>query len=142
MLVTNQLHFLSHVDRIIVVHGGTVKEDGTFDELCRSSEIFQKLLENAGRMEEHAVENNLAELENSMIVEENREQTVNRDGFEKNEIGPDKDKKKNSTLVRQEDRETGVVSWNVLLRYETCCYIMCISSQPYKAFRVFFFFLN
>lgn len=128
MLVTNQLHFLPNVDRIIVVHGGTVKEDGTFDELCISGEIFQKLMENAGKMEEHSEENNLAELENGGNVEENGEQTVNQDGFEKNEIGPDKEKKKNSTLIKQEDREMGVVSWNVLVRYETRCCIICISS--------------
>ncbi|RVW98454.1 ABC transporter C family member 12 [Vitis vinifera] len=49
VLVTNQLHFLPEVDRIILVSEGMVKQDGTFDELSKNSMLFQKLMENAGR---------------------------------------------------------------------------------------------
>jgi len=56
VLVTNQLHFLSHVDRIILVHEGMVKEEGTFEELSNNGVLFQKLMENAGKMEEYVEE--------------------------------------------------------------------------------------
>lgn len=52
VLVTNQLHFLPQVDRIILVSEGTIKEEGTFEELSKSGKLFQKLMENAGKMEE------------------------------------------------------------------------------------------
>ncbi|KAH6788300.1 multidrug resistance-associated protein 1 [Perilla frutescens var. frutescens] len=56
VLVTNQLHFLSQVDRILLVHEGMVKEEGTFEELSNSGVLFQKLMENAGKMEEYVEE--------------------------------------------------------------------------------------
>ena len=51
ILVTNQLHFLSQVDRIILVLEGmvlegTVKEEGTFEDLSNNGMLFQKLMEN------------------------------------------------------------------------------------------------
>ncbi|KAJ1698124.1 hypothetical protein LUZ63_006636 [Rhynchospora breviuscula] len=52
VLVTNQLHFLPYVDRILLVHDGVVKEEGTFEELSDTGELFKKLMENAGKMEE------------------------------------------------------------------------------------------
>ncbi|THU71177.1 hypothetical protein C4D60_Mb08t32790 [Musa balbisiana] len=56
VLVTNQLHFLPYVDKIILVHEGMVKEEGTFEELSTSGIHFQKLMENAGKMEEQVEE--------------------------------------------------------------------------------------
>ncbi|EYU19138.1 hypothetical protein MIMGU_mgv1a0001471mg, partial [Erythranthe guttata] len=97
VLVTNQLHFLSQVDRILLVHEGTVKEEGTFEELSNNGILFQKLMENAGKMEEY--------------VEENEE--VSKDANQKQSKKPGK-----SMLIKQEERETGVVSWNVLMRYK------------------------
>eukprot|EP01051_Picozoa_sp_SAG22_P014343 SAG22_NODE_1727_length_3711_cov_8.805925_1_plen_441_part_10 len=38
VLVTNALHFLPRCDRIYVVHGGTIAEDGTYDELISAPE--------------------------------------------------------------------------------------------------------
>ncbi|XP_057789529.1 ABC transporter C family member 12-like [Salvia miltiorrhiza] len=52
VLVTNQLHFLPQVDRIILVSEGMVKEEGTFEELSEHGVLFKKLMENAGKMEE------------------------------------------------------------------------------------------
>ena len=56
VLVTNQLHFLPEVDRIILVSEGMVKQDGTFDELSKNSMLFQKLMENAGKMDKRMEE--------------------------------------------------------------------------------------
>lgn len=112
VLVTNQLHFLSQVDRVILVHEGMVKEDGTFEELSNNGPLFQKLMENAGKLEEYVEDN-----EDDLIIESNLKTIVNG---ETNEVPKDASQtKKNegkSILIKQEERETGVISWNVLAR--------------------------
>jgi len=52
VLVTNQLHFLPHVGRIILIGKGMIKEEGTYEELISHGPLFQKLMENAGKMED------------------------------------------------------------------------------------------
>ncbi|KMT03936.1 hypothetical protein BVRB_8g187450 [Beta vulgaris subsp. vulgaris] len=116
VLVTNQLHFLSQVDRIILVHDGLIKEEGTFEELSENGIMFQKLMENAGKMEEYTEENHdlesndekaLKAVENGNLVDKPGDKTE-----------PKKPKESKSVLIKQEERETGVVSWNVLMRYK------------------------
>ncbi|CAA0823749.1 ABC transporter C family member 2 [Striga hermonthica] len=116
VLVTNQLHFLSQVDRILLVHEGTVKEEGTFEELSNSGVLFQKLMENAGKMEEYVEEN-----EDTGKVDDRTSKPINglngevsKDVKEKN----NNKKEGKSVLIKQEERETGVVSWHVLMRYK------------------------
>lgn len=108
VLVTNQLHFLSQVDRILLVHEGMVKEEGSFEELSENGPLFQKLMENAGKMEEYV---------------EEKEEVVDTDTKTlkpavNGELAKDAGKKKEtkSVLIKQEERETGVVSFNVLKR--------------------------
>ncbi|KAK6917100.1 ABC transporter-like, ATP-binding domain [Dillenia turbinata] len=115
VLVTNQLHFLSRVDRIILVHEGTVKEEGTFEELSNNGPLFQILMENAGKMEEYNDEKE---------VNENMDKTskpiangvANEHQKHAGDRKPGKEGK--SVLIKQEERETGVVSWKVLARYK------------------------
>ncbi|XP_019185928.1 PREDICTED: ABC transporter C family member 12-like isoform X2 [Ipomoea nil] len=112
VLITNQLHFLPHVDRIILVCDGVVKEDGTFEELYRNGTLFQKLMENAGKMENCSDardgKNNSESSQTSTIVVP--EQLNDATSMAKRKEGK-------SILVKQEERETGVVNWNVLTRY-------------------------
>ncbi|XP_010051984.2 ABC transporter C family member 12 [Eucalyptus grandis] len=118
ILVTNQLHFLPQVDRIILVHEGMVKEEGTFEELSRSKVLFQTLMENAGKMEEQIEDDEEGEKKN---VEEKtskpaadtivNELPKNQDRGKKGEGGK-------LVLIKQEERETGIVSWKVLMRYK------------------------
>ena len=107
VLVTNQLHFLPQVDRIILVCDGMVKEDGTFDELSKNSKLFQKLMENAGKMEqnENGIEKGSMSASNGVVNE-------TFDDASKSENG----KSGASVLIKEEERETGVISWNVLMR--------------------------
>lgn len=92
-----------------------VKEEGTFEELSNTGVLFQRLMENAGKMEEY--------------VEENKDSdTIDHDTSSKpvaNGVANDmpkslnnskKPKEGKSILIKQEERETGVVSWNVLVR--------------------------
>ncbi|KAL5716112.1 Canalicular multispecific organic anion transporter 1 [Ranunculus cassubicifolius] len=115
VLVTNQLHFLPQVDRILLVHDGMVKEEGTFEELSSNGILFQKLMENAGKMEEHVEEKVEAENKNSTTLNHAPNGEVN--GMSKDTTSKTKGKESKSVLVKQEERETGVVSVNVLKRY-------------------------
>ena len=114
VLVTNQLHFLPHVDRIILVSDGTVKEDGTFDDLSKNSKLFQKLMENAGKMEGQVDENECRENLSNDKPKPATNCEVNE--LPKNVIHSNKAKQGKSVLIKQEERETGVVSWKVLMR--------------------------
>ncbi|KAJ3693573.1 hypothetical protein LUZ60_009053 [Juncus effusus] len=111
VLVTNQLHFLPYVDRIILVHDGVVKEQGTFEELSVNGELFQKLMENAGKMEEQQTDEKVEEKETGT---EKQNGEAAGTGTEKSS----KVKEGKSVLIKQEERETGVVSANVLSRYK------------------------
>lgn len=116
ILVTNQLHFLPQVDQIILVHGGVVKEQGTFEELSRRGPLFQKLMKNAGKMEDEGEYEN----EETMAMEEKTSKgaaNVTNPMSPGNESNYKKSKVAKSVLIKQEERETGVVSWNVLARY-------------------------
>ncbi|KAF6161018.1 hypothetical protein GIB67_007659 [Kingdonia uniflora] len=119
VLVTNQLHFLPQVDRILLVHEGMVKEAGTFEELTNNGVLFQKLMENAGKMEEHVEE----KVEGESHHDQNKIPTslasngeVN--GISKSDTHANKGGEGKSILMKQEERETGVVSFNVLVRYK------------------------
>lgn len=92
-----------------------IKEQGTFEELSKCGPLFQKLMENAGKMEQEVDSNkdedtddnnDVLPLNNDAIVE-----LPNDTSYEK------KGKLRKSVLVRKEERETGVVSWKVLTRY-------------------------
>ncbi|XP_074357692.1 ABC transporter C family member 2-like [Apium graveolens] len=115
VLVTNQLHFLSQVDRVILVHEGKVKEEGTFEELSNNGQLFQKLMENAGKLEEYVEDN-----EKGLNIDNKISKPIVNG--ETNEVPQDASQtKKNegkSILIKQEERETGVVSWKVLDRYK------------------------
>lgn len=110
VLVTNQLHFLSQVDNIVVIHEGMIKEQGSYEELMDSGSLFKQLMENAGKMEE-----------GSEVVNVNNkvDEVVALDGKMIKDEDVVKKKEEKSILIKQEERETGVISWNVLSRYKT-----------------------
>ncbi|KAJ6769746.1 ABC TRANSPORTER C FAMILY MEMBER 11-RELATED [Salix purpurea] len=114
VLVTNQLHFLPRVDKIILLSEGMIKEEGTFEELLRNSELFQKLMENAGKMEEQVKEKENSDnldYKSSKAAANWENELPQRAGYRM------KGKDRKSILIKQEERERGVVSWNVLIRY-------------------------
>ncbi|XP_048630438.1 ABC transporter C family member 2 [Brassica napus] len=119
VLVTNQLHFLSQVDRIILVHEGTVKEEGTYEELSNNGPLFQRLMENAGKVEEYSEENGEAEAVQTAIapLTNGSTNTLQMNGTD-DKKAKEENKGGKSVLIKQEERETGVVSWRVLKRYQ------------------------
>nr|QIT08318.1 putative ABC transporter C family member 2-like protein [Siraitia grosvenorii] len=117
VLVTNQLHFLSQVDRIILVHEGVVKEEGTYEELYENGKLFQRLMESAGKLEETTEEKEDGETSDTKISSELTANGMAND-FAKDASPSEKRKEHKSVLIKQEERETGVVSWKVLARYK------------------------
>lgn len=102
------------MDRIILVSEGMVKEDGTFEELSKNGVLFQKLMENAGEMEEQE-----AEKEDGIKYDQKSSKPAS--GGLENDLKKDtsynkKGKGQKSVLIKQEERETGVVSWGILMR--------------------------
>lgn len=98
------------------MHEGTVKEEGTFEQLSNNGTLFQRLMENAGKMEEY-----VEEKEDIVVADDKTSKPIvnglNKEVF-RDENKTNKKKEDKSVLIKQEERETGVVSWNVLMRYK------------------------
>lgn len=108
ILITNQLHLLPMMDRIILVSEGMIKEEGTFEELSGNGSLFQKLMENAGKMD---AAQEMNKFDDEKILED---PTVNVEI----KLGSTKQGEDGSSvLVKKEERESGIISWNVLMRY-------------------------
>ncbi|KAJ6893990.1 ABC transporter C family member 2-like isoform X1 [Populus alba x Populus x berolinensis] len=91
------------------------KRRGTFEDLSNNGMLFQKLMENAGKMEEYE------EQENNEIDNKNSSNQVANgvmNNLPRNVSGTKKPKEGKSVLIKQEERETGVVNLKVLTRYK------------------------
>lgn len=91
-----------------------VKEEGTFEELSTHGRLFQKLMENVGKMQDGK------EKDDKQIVN-HKDPKLNGDGSVSNDLTENagsakKGKGNRSELIKKEERETGIVSWNVLMR--------------------------
>ncbi|CAM8928970.1 unnamed protein product [Rhodiola kirilowii] len=111
VLVTNQLHFLPLVDRIIVMSKGMVVEEGTYEQLSKDGILFKELMKNAGKIENY-------ESSGVTIDNENSETTAVSDELLPGVSGGKRQKTGISVLIKEEERETGVISWKVLMRYK------------------------
>lgn len=110
VLVTNQLHFLPQVDTILLVSEGMVKEEGTFQELSESGLLFRKLMEKVGGMDGSGTTTNTSSKPYYSHHDSiNDPTTITHTSSKKNH---------KSLLIKQEDRQTGIVSWKVLARYK------------------------
>ncbi|KAH9796221.1 ABC transporter C family member 2 [Citrus sinensis] len=109
-------HVGRQVDRIILVHEGMVKEEGTFEDLSNNGELFQKLMENAGKMEEYVEEKEDGETVDNKTSKPAANGVDN--DLPKEASDTRKTKEGKSVLIKQEERETGVVSFKVLSRYK------------------------
>uniref|UniRef100_A0A6N2KZ94 ABC-type xenobiotic transporter n=1 Tax=Salix viminalis TaxID=40686 RepID=A0A6N2KZ94_SALVM len=114
VLVTNQLHFLPQVDKIILLSEGMIKEEGTFEELSKKGKLFQKLMRNAGKMEELVEEKESSE---NLDYKSSKPAATGENDLPQEAGYKMKVKGGKSVLIKQEERETGVISWNVLIRY-------------------------
>lgn len=92
-----------------------MKEEGTFEELSNNGVLFQKLMENAGKMEEYVEDKENGE---TVDLKPSSKPVANGEmnDLPKNATETKKRKEGKSILIKQEERETGVVSWKVLMR--------------------------
>ncbi|XP_050370622.1 ABC transporter C family member 12-like isoform X2 [Argentina anserina] len=119
VFVTNQLHFLPQVDEVILVSDGMIKERGTYKDISENSLLFQELMENSGKMDEHVEEEEGRKTGLSAYQEPSlpvSNEVVN--DLPKHASYTKKGKRMRSVLIKQEERETGVVRWKVLQRYK------------------------
>lgn len=115
VLVTNQLHFLPQVDKIILVSEGMIKEEGTFEELSQNGLLFRKLMEKVGKMDDH-MDGSKGRTNTDYGSSKRYADEVVGELINDPNITTKKNRK--SVLIKQEDRQTGIVSWNVLARYQ------------------------
>ncbi|KAM6551931.1 hypothetical protein CsatB_001739 [Cannabis sativa] len=120
LLVTNQLHFLPQVDRIVLVCDGTIMEEGTYEELTKNGKMFQKLMENASKTGENVKE----KVDNKSCFQNIPVPVLN--GLFSDPTNSKKGNLEKVVLVKQEERETGVVGWNVLMRYQNALGGFCV----------------
>ncbi|OMO75049.1 hypothetical protein CCACVL1_16349 [Corchorus capsularis] len=118
ILVTNQLHFLPHVDYIFLVSDGIINEEGTFEEISKNGRLFQKLMENAGKMEKQGEREEDGKNFDLEDLKRTSNEMVEINEPVKIANSARKRKGKKAVLVKQEERETGAVSWKVLTRYK------------------------
>ncbi|KAJ0621156.1 putative ABC-type xenobiotic transporter [Helianthus annuus] len=114
VLVTNQLHFLPQVDKIILVSEGMVKEEGTFEELSENGLLFKTLMEKVGGMDDHVEGSECGTNIDYGSSKQYADEVVVGESTDDQSITK---KNRKSVLIRQEDRQTGIVSWKVLARY-------------------------
>ncbi|KAG0591623.1 hypothetical protein KC19_1G189200 [Ceratodon purpureus] len=130
VLVTNQLHFLSRVDKIILIHRGEIKEQGSYDDLMANGPLFNQLMEKAGSIEDSVDdEEGDAEISEAVNGGSNSAESKAQEGpalkrrssSKKNpkESEKEKEKRAGASLIKTEERETGIISWKVLARYRT-----------------------
>ncbi|XP_062096642.1 ABC transporter C family member 12-like isoform X2 [Humulus lupulus] len=112
LLVTNQLHFLPQVDKIVLVSDSTITEQGTYEELTKNGKMFQKLMENAWKTGKNVKE----KVDNESCFQDIPVPALN--GLFSDANNSTKENLEKVVLIKQEERETGVVSWNVLMRYK------------------------
>lgn len=118
ILVTNQIQFLSHVDRIVALRKGSIIEQGTYSDLIANekSEINRLLkASSAGSSSKKTREN----------IKESTEQQP--------ESIPMKEKQ-GKALVTKEERNTGAVSLQVYLEYISAGGGLCVFALVYFGF--------
>ncbi|KAG6756248.1 hypothetical protein POTOM_039673 [Populus tomentosa] len=102
---------------------GTVKEEGTFEDLSNNGMLFRKLMGNAGKMEEYEEQENNEIVDNKTSSKQVANGVMNN--LPKNVSGTKKPKEGKSVLIKQEERETGVVNLKVLTRTKDKILLVC-----------------
>jgi len=135
IIVTNQLHFLTGADRILLLNQGSVAEIGTFEELMANGKEFAKLIKQFGVFEEHneasekkeeesaavmAPSPQVGHVENSHSSKAGKKSSTKKKKPEEQENKQqetDAERRKKGNLTGAEKRSTGSVAWQVYSFY-------------------------
>ncbi|XP_039114192.1 ABC transporter C family member 4-like [Dioscorea cayenensis subsp. rotundata] len=119
LLVTHQVDFLHNADCIYVMRDGNIVEAGNYDELAASGPEFMGLVaahESAMELvEQGAKQDNDQNSGPEQAAKSNQKQSAGNNAQE----GSTKTEKGSSKLIKDEERETGRVSWSVYKTYVT-----------------------
>ncbi|KAL2913256.1 hypothetical protein HK105_207258 [Polyrhizophydium stewartii] len=120
LLVTHQLHFLPQADRVVVMDGGRVVEQGRFDDLMAKPDgVLAKMMENHRLDEDSDIESATQGEKADGGVRRRRASNVKHDAVAQNavkveDLGADDDDEEGDTsggLIKSEERFTGRVQF-------------------------------
>lgn len=107
ILVTHQLQYLPQVDQIIVIKNGKIKEMGTYSDLMKNGKEFSALIENHLSQKEQVAEDK-PEIDTLRVSQSNIESST---------VEKEVEKKSQSKLISEEQRDTGGVKISVYQMY-------------------------
>jgi ABC-type proline/glycine betaine transport system ATPase subunit len=113
ILVTHALHFLPQVDYIYTVADGQVKERGTYNELIANDGVFSKFVKEFGSQQEEEEKEDADEIAD---VVETAIEGKSKMGH-KAAAALKEQYEKGKTIMQDEERNTGSVSWKVYKEY-------------------------
>lgn len=111
VLVTHQLQYCSKADHVIVMNEGTILEQGSFQELLNKKEYFYDLYSKFSSVE-HEHEGKIEEKEGEEIIDEIETKSIKTTNQKTTKI-----EEKKEQLIKKEEKETGMISVNVIWRY-------------------------
>lgn len=121
VLVTHQVDFLHNVDRIVVMRDGMIVQSGRYNDLLDSGLDFGVLVA-AHETSMELVEQGAAvpgENSNKPMISKSASINNRETNGESNSLDQPKSAKGSSKLVKEEERETGRVSFNIYKLYCT-----------------------
>ncbi|CAJ1877872.1 unnamed protein product [Sphenostylis stenocarpa] len=121
ILVTHQVDFLHNVDRILVTKDGMIVQSGKYDDILESGMDFKALVVAHETSMELVEQGMVMPGENLNKPTKSHEATSIHQGTndENNSIDKPKSSKKNSKLIKEEERATGKVSLHMYKLYCT-----------------------
>ena len=114
ILVTHALHFLPQVDYIYTVADGQIKERGTYSELIANDGVFSRFVKEFGSTQQEEMEEDPDEAAGEVEVEGNEGKGK---GGHKAVAALKEQYEKGGTIMQDEERNIGSVSWTVYKKY-------------------------
>ena len=111
ILVTHALHFLPQVDYIYTIADGKIMECGTYAGLMANDAVFSKFLKEFGSKQEEEMEHV------DKVVAEGRVVKGGKGEGGPNAISAPKEFKKGKTIMQEEERSVGAVTWKIYKTY-------------------------
>ena len=113
ILVTHALHFLPQVDYICTIADGQIMERGTYAELMANRGVLSKFVEQFGSKQQEEEKEDIEEIASEVEVEEEGKANGNPNVV----VALKKQYGKGKTIMQEEERNVGTVTWKVYKTY-------------------------